>query len=112
MDSVLHQDETVGGSARQSTMTEATYITTQLPPFAKSGPRLDGVSPPYDEDLLFRQKDPKPLAPGRGPIGAFAPVPFVWAAELVSLRQSSPLNRLRDRGAATPEGADEMLLPQ
>ena len=27
------------------------------------------------EVLLFRQKDPKPWAPGRGPSGAFAPVP-------------------------------------
>ena len=43
MDSVLHQDETIGGSARQSTVTEAMYITTQLPSFAKSQPRLDGL---------------------------------------------------------------------
>ena len=49
-----------------------------------------GVSSPRDEVLLFRQKDPKPLAPGRGPSGAFAPVPTVRAAELASLRQSSP----------------------
>ena len=49
-----------------------------------------GVSAPHDEILLFRQKDPKPLAPGRGPSGAFAPVPISWAAELASLRQSSP----------------------
>ena len=34
-----------------------------------------GVSPPHGEVLLFRQKDPKPWAPGRGPSGAFAPVP-------------------------------------
>ncbi len=26
-----------------------------------------GVSPPHDEAILFRQKDPKPVAPGRGP---------------------------------------------
>ena len=38
--------------------------------------RRCGVSPPHDEVLLFRQKDPKPLAPGRGPRGVpFAPVP-------------------------------------
>ena len=49
-----------------------------------------GVSPPHGEVLLFRQKDPKPWAPGRGPSGAFAPVPFVRAAELASLKQSSP----------------------
>ena len=34
-----------------------------------------GVSAPHAEVLLFRQKDPKPWAPGRGPPGAFAPVP-------------------------------------
>ena len=64
-----------------------------------------GVSAPHAEVLLFRQKDPKPLAPGRGPPGAFAPVPIAWAAELASLRQSSPPNRVRDWGAATPAGA-------
>ena len=37
--------------------------------------------------------------------GAFAPVPFAWAAELASLRQSSPPHRVRDWGAATPAGA-------
>ena len=58
-----------------------------------------GVSAPHAEVLLFRQKDPKPLAPGRGPSGAFAPVPVAWAAELASLRQSSPLNRILGTGA-------------
>ena len=64
-----------------------------------------GVSAPHDEVLLFRQKDPKPLAPGRGPSGAFAPVPTVRAAELAALRQSSPYNQIRHWGAATPAGA-------
>ena len=64
-----------------------------------------GVSAPHAEVLLFRQKDPKPWAPGRGPWGAFAPVPKVRAAELASLRQSSPPNKNRERGAATPAGA-------
>ncbi len=58
-----------------------------------------GVSAPHDEVLLFRQKDPKPLAPGRGPSGAFAPVPVAWAAELASLRQSSPQIRIIGTGA-------------
>ena len=62
-----------------------------------------GVSPPHGEVLLFRQKDPKPWAPGRGPSGAFAPVPFVWAAELASLKQSSPPYWIRDRGAGATE---------
>ena len=75
-----------------------------------SSPRAEGrnacgVSSPRAEVLLFRQKDPKPLAPGRGPSGAFAPVPKVRAAELASLKQSSPPNRIRDRGAAPPAGA-------
>ena len=61
-----------------------------------------GVSPPRDAVLLFWQKDPKPWAPGRGPLGAFAPVPFAWAAELALLRQSSPPHRIRDRGAVAP----------
>ena len=47
-----------------------------------------GVSPPHDEvpstssgqALLFWQKDPTPLAPGRGPPGAFASVPVAWAS--------------------------------
>ncbi len=45
------------------------------------------------------------MAPGRGPPGAFAPVPTVRAAELASLKQSSPPTRVRDYGAATPAGA-------
>ena len=45
------------------------------------------------------------MAPVRGPPGSFAPVPISRAAELASLRQSSPPKRCRDRGAATPEGA-------
>ena len=57
-----------------------------------------GVSPPHGEVLLLRQKDPKPWAPGRGPLGAFATVPISWAAELASLRQSSPPYRLRGLG--------------
>ena len=32
-----------------------------------------GVSAPHDEVLLFRQKDPKPWAPGRGPRGVPLP---------------------------------------
>ena len=64
-----------------------------------------GVSAPHAEVLLFWQKDPKPWAPGRGPLGAFAPVPFVRAVELALLGQSSPPHRIRDWGAATPGGA-------
>ena len=70
--------------------------------------RFCGVSPPHGEVLLFRQKDPKPWAPGRGPLGAFAAVPKFRAAELASLKQSSPTHRIRDRGAATPAGARDL----
>ena len=82
------------------------YGVTAIERFAKEGKRgACGVSAPHDEILLFRQKDPKPWAPGRGPLGAFAPVPKVRAAELASLRQSSPYIQIRHRGAATPAGA-------
>ena len=56
-------------------------------------------------------KSPRPKttgAAGRGPPGAFAlspEVPKVRAAELASLKQSSPPHRVRDWGAATPAGA-------
>ena len=54
-------------------------------------------------------KGPKTMGARAGPQGgAFAPVPTVRAAELASLRQSSPPNKGRDRGAATPAGALEM----
>ena len=49
--------------------------------------------------LLFRQKDPKSLAPGRGPSGVCAPVPVMRAAELASLKQSSPQIRICGTGA-------------
>ena len=54
--------------------------------------------------LVFRRKDQKPGVPGRGPLGAFAPVPFARAAELASLRQSSPPSRIRDQSTAAPAG--------
>ena len=58
-----------------------------------------GVSSPHAEILLFRQKDPKPLAPVRGPSErAFAPVPQFRDAELASLGQSSPPYRISGPG--------------
>ena len=51
-------------------------------------------------------KGPKTIGARTWPQGdAFAPVPTVRAAELASLRQSSPPTRSRDRGVATPAGA-------
>ncbi len=79
--------------------------------------------------LLFRQKDPKPVAPGRGPqekpkvviLNAVKNLFFVDSRSLIessfatlpsaslpsaSLRQSSPPKwNVRDRGTATPAGA-------
>ena len=55
-----------------------------------------GVSPPHDEVLLFRQKDPKPLAPGRGPR-----VPLSQARLLGlrnSLRSDSPRPQVKFSG--------------
>ncbi len=49
-----------------------------------------GVSAPHDEVLLFRQKNPKPLAPGRGPPEG-VPVPRSLLLGLRnSLRSDSP----------------------
>jgi hypothetical protein len=43
-----------------------------------------------DEILLFRQKDPKPFPPVRGPPGDFATSPNQMARKLAPLKQSSP----------------------
>ena len=48
---------------------------------------IRGVAPPRDEVLLFRQKDPKPWVPGRGPSGAFPPVPPTEYLEISSPNQ-------------------------
>ena len=57
-------------------------------------------------------KGPKTIGARAWPSsGAFAPVPFAWAPELASLRQSSPPHRFRDRGAATPAGTGKIPLP-
>ena len=71
-----------------------------------------GVSPPRDEvpslcsgqALLFRQKDPKPFPPVRGPTGPFAPVPNIRAAELASLGQSSPTDNDSALGRSRAQG--------
>jgi hypothetical protein len=61
-----------------------------------------GVSPPRDEPLLFRQKEPKPFLPVRGPSdpaqkqvlqGASASIPNKRAQELALLKQPSPRSR-------------------
>jgi hypothetical protein len=43
---------------------------------------ISGVSPPHDEVLLFRQKDPKPIPPCRCPSGPLRGSPRPAAAEL------------------------------
>ncbi len=56
-------------------------------------------------------KGPKTIGARTWPQGdAFAPVPTVRAAELASLRQSSPPDRFRDWGVATPAGAGKSAL--
>ncbi len=57
-----------------------------------------GVSPPHDEVLLFRQKDPKPVAPGRGPPEG-VPVPRSLVCGLRnSLRSDSPRPHMEGTG--------------
>jgi len=60
------------------------------------------VSSPRDESLLFRQKEPKPYLPVRGPSepaqkpalqDSSASVPNKMAQELAALKQSSPRGR-------------------
>jgi len=64
------------------------------------------VSPPRDESLLFRQKEPKPCLPVRGPPGPSASAPNKMARELAPrckatfpLKQPSPRSRF---GAPAP----------
>ncbi len=75
---------------------------------ARRGEEDCGVSAPHDEVLLFRQKDPKPVAPGRGPQEG-VPVPRSLVCGLRnSLRSDSPRRQNgngRDRGTAPPGGA-------
>ncbi len=55
-----------------------------------------------DEVLLFRQKDPKPLSPVRGPPGASASVPNKMARELAPLKQPSPRGRFGTEAPPRP----------
>ena len=58
---------------------------------------------PADEVLLFRQKDPKPFPPVRGPSSSLRCSRTPAAAELASLKQSSPNPRSPLRFSATPK---------
>ena len=67
-----------------------------------------GFRPPADESLLFRQKEPKPFPPVRGPSdsaqkqvlrGPSASAPNKMARELAPLKQLSPKSRF---GAPAP----------
>ncbi len=65
---------------------------------------------PTDEVLLFRQKDPKPFPPVRGPLGPSASVPNNMAQELAEsilslskdLKQPSPKKSIQGCGSAAP----------
>jgi len=61
---------------------------------------------PANEVLLFRQKDPKPFPPVRGPAGSSASTPNKMARELAPLKQPSPKSRFRGYGSAAPEGGE------
>jgi len=72
---------------------------------------MQGIAP-ADKALLFRQKDPKPFLPVRGPsdpaqkhvLRVFSvSVPNTMAQELAVLKQPSPKKRsIRDRDSAAP----------
>ncbi len=65
---------------------------------ARRGEEDCGVSPPRDEVLLFRQKNPKPVAPGRGPQEG-VPVPrSLWCGLRNSLRSDSPRPHMEGTG--------------
>ena len=67
-------------------------------PRAPTG-RLRGFAPARRGPFVSA-KGPKTIGARAWPHwGAFAPVPIIWAAELASLRQSSPLNRILGTGA-------------
>jgi hypothetical protein len=58
---------------------------------------------PADESLLFRQKEPKPFSPVRGPAGASASVPNKMARELAPLKQPSPRGRFGTEAPPRPK---------
>jgi len=57
---------------------------------------------PADEVLLFRQQDPKPFPPVRGPPGPSASAPNTMAQELAPLKQPSPKKSIRGCGSGAP----------
>jgi hypothetical protein len=63
-----------------------------------------GVSPPYDEALLFRQKAPKPHWPLHGPSGALRSSPTPAAFKLAPLKHCPPFLRCRLHCSAMPQG--------
>ena len=65
---------------------------------------------PAGEALLFRQKDPKPISPVRGPTGSSASAPNKMVAQLAALRQCSPKGSIRVCGSAAHEGGVKLAL--
>ena len=78
----------------------------------------DGVSAPYDEPLLFRQKWLKPCWPWHGPSGALRGSPAPVAGKLAGLKHCPPFFRGRLHCSAMPpglgglEGKGDALLTQ
>ena len=79
---------------------------------ARQGERGLRAFGPARRGPFVSAKGPKTMgAHARLSSGAFAPVPKVWAAELASLRQSSPPTRFRDWGAALRPQAPPEVAP-
>ena len=57
---------------------------------------------PADEILLFRQKDPKPFSPVRGPTGSFATVPKQEGSGTRYAQTTLAEKPIRDSRSATP----------
>ena len=74
----------------------------------RKGEGFAGVRPRAPRSFCFGKRTQNHGRPG---VALRVPLPQsrkVWAAELASLRQSSPPTRFRDWGAASPAGALEM----
>ena len=69
------------------------------------GAVLAGFRPRTTRSFCFGKRTQNHGRPGVALRGPLPRSRKIWAAELASLRQSSPPNKNRDRGAATPAGA-------
>jgi len=63
---------------------------------------------PADEVLLFRQKDPKPFSPVRGPTGPSASIPNQDGEGTRSAQTTLAEKSIRYRGSAALEGEQKL----